>query len=243
MKPKIRPAKMPQDFTMNGVRELCRLAKNGNSIALALAWHGATELAKAVFEVAEREPVRLDKLARSSLYMPSVLSCSTSFNKATAKFVARLKLSADCATGYRPNSRLDSLVTRFLIERFETFEESRKSVQHFARVFQKSRKVKKKFPTLERHLVENLAFAPEDLRFLNLGTLNDETVKKWWEDIFKPLCEDETTIDEIRGTPLYGELSRAGRSPKEYQIRAELKRRCQDALERLAAQNPPSENT
>lgn len=246
MKPKprakTRPVKMPQGFTMDSVRELCRLARKGNPIALTLAWHGATQLAKTVLAAAEREPKQLERLARSSLYMPSVLSSSTAFNNATAKVVKHLKLSADCATGHRPKSRLDSLMTRFVVENYEVFEQTRREIQHFASAYQKSRKAKKKFRTLERHLVENLAFASEDLRFLNLGPLSNETVEKWWKEIFKPLCEDELTMDEIRGTPLYKQISDATEKT-DYDIRNELKRRCQDALERLAAQNPPSENT
>jgi hypothetical protein len=206
---KMRLVKMPHGFTMDGVRELCRLARKGNPIAMTLAWHGATQLAKTVLAAAEREPKQLERLARSSLYMPSVLSCSKSFNRATAEIAERLKLSADCATGHRPNSRLDSLVTCFVTERFEAFEQTRREVQHFAAVYRNSRRLKKKSRTLERHLVENLAFAPEDMRFLKLGALSSETVESWWQEVFKPHCEDGLTMDEIRGTALYKELSRA----------------------------------
>lgn len=227
---------------MDGVRELCRLARKGNPIALTLAWHGATQLAKTVLAAAEREPKQLERLARSSLYMPSVLSCSKSFNRATAEIVERLKLSADCATGHRPNSRLDSLTTRFVTEHFEAFEQTRTEIQHLARAYRNSRKLKKSSRALERHLVDNLAFAPEDLRFLKLGALSSATVESWWQEVFKPHC-DERAMDEIRGTPLHEELRKATDSPKDYEVRNELKRRCQAVLQRLAAQNPPLEKT
>lgn len=242
MKPKTHPVKMPPDFTMNGVRELCRLAEKGNTIALTLAWHGTTELAKMILRIAQKEPERLEVLARNSLYMPSVLSASKSFNNATARSAEVLKLSANCAVGHRPKSRLDSLMTRFVVENYEVFERTRIEVQHFAHAYQVNRKIKKKFLTVQKYLEKNHAFSQDDLRLLGLGPLNQATAGDWWKQLFKPLCEDELTMDDIRDTPLYKQISDAT-DKTDYDIRNELKRRCQDALERLATQNSPPEIT
>ena len=220
-------------FDLTNVREICRLARQGNGMALALAWHAATELGKLVVEIAEREPGRLSALAQKSLYMPAVLSSSKSFNKDAAKVVERLNLSTNCATGQRPNSRLESLTTRLVVELFEDFEHARQAVQHFASMYRQSSPLKRKFRTVECYLIDHLGFDADDLRLLKLGTLNTATVPDWWESVFKPCLADGRTMDMDRLTPLFKSF-RVAKCYKDYEVKDELKRRCQDALERLA---------
>ncbi len=148
-----RPAvKMPGEFARDGVRSICRLAKRGNPVALSLERHGATELAEAIVGIAEREPAKLKKLARSVRHMPSLLSCSASRNKEIAKLARRLELSADCPAGNRPDLRFDSLTTRFTVQLFEGFERQRRQVQFGADVYRRQRTRRKELRSCEPRL-------------------------------------------------------------------------------------------
>ena len=40
--------RLPHNFRLDGAREICRLARNGNQVALALAWRAATELTETI---------------------------------------------------------------------------------------------------------------------------------------------------------------------------------------------------
>lgn len=252
-------AKMPQDFTMDGVRSVCRLAKKGNLVALSYVWHGATELAETILEIAELKPQQLIDLARRSLYMPALVSRSKSYNRKVADIAKALNLAGDSAASAEPARRLDSLITQFVVRRFEVTEQERKEVQLFAEVFRRTRAKKK----LAGRVDASEHFG--DRQLLKLGPLNSESVDAWWTIVFKPHLEDDFTILQLHGTPLYRELSRCNKAqktsrvlsgfdgdrklytkvskPKDYLVKDELKRRCQDALEHLATSLDSSKPT
>ncbi|HEY5232802.1 MAG TPA: hypothetical protein VIK35_04630 [Verrucomicrobiae bacterium] len=284
-----------QHFTLSNVRELCRLASNGNQIALALAWSAATELSQTILKIASTPPLErvkqprkmirikrigrvnhwrrlkgLKKIARRSLYMPSVLSRSKSFNNLMARLPEKLNLSKNLAASNQPNLRLDSPTTRFTVELFERFNDTRTGIQQFANAYRNQPDLKKKLRqgmkvsvpgrktpvkwscrTLDDYLVKHLDFCPEDLSLLELGRLGSATYPDWWNKVFKPHLEKDYAMHLLRGTPLHRQLCaaldvKASDRFHDSKIREELKRRCQDALERLAKSldpsKPPPEN-
>jgi len=107
------------------------------------------------------------------------------------------------------------------------------------------------YRTLEDYLVKLQGFYAEDLRLLDLEPLNSATVNDWWNKVFKPHLEDDWTMLQLRGTPLHRKICascdvKVNDWRKDYLVKDELKRRCQDSLERLAksldSSKPPPEN-
>jgi hypothetical protein len=175
---------------MDGVREICRLARKGNVVAVALAWHGGTQLAQCIEDIAGRNPEWLEKIASSETYMPSVLSSSTSFNNKRVLLPESLGLAHSTASGSKSNLRLDSPTTQLVVECFEQAERTRQSIQHFARMHKMLRPKPKQLPKLEDYLLGHLGFEPSDLPLKDLDALSEQTFEEWWRKVFEPWLED-----------------------------------------------------
>lgn len=97
--------------------------------------------------------------------------------------------------------------------------------------------------TLNRYLVDQCGFSSEQLVYKSLPNFTRRSARLWWEKALKPFLSSENTLNSIRRAhPVFykkltdAAVNRKDGSSKDYKIRDELKKRCRQALFRLARQ-------
>jgi len=244
------------------------LLKYGRDYPLATAWHVASQLAKAIHDLALDESLSED--ARDSLvdiggknfFLPSLRSRNRKFTFDFEKVADVVQLSDFCAVKMDEESlaRLDTPVTMFVAEMLEGIERLRQQAQQarfqlaLHRFNEKAQLNKRKDgerPDLakvtkaELKTALNLDYPTEQiplmLECLCLQDLNTDTVEQWTK-VICAIVDDPETLKRLVRTRLYQILAK-GNDGKEYKMRDELKLRVKQALKSSLVPKPTDTST
>jgi len=142
-------------------------------------------------------------------------------------------LSSTLKLNRKTKLRLCTPATRLVLNFMVNAIKTRAEMLHALEVFN--------FPQEMRDgcLVEKCKFRPEQLVYKDVPEFTEATSSIWWKKVVKPYLERPETLNSVaRNDPrFYGEITQAAMragSSKDFQIKDELKKRCQAALINLA---------
>jgi len=242
------------------IYELCRLVKIGREDPVFVTWLGATELSKAIHDLAltaspaDESMFSLQKIAGREIYMPSLRAKGKKFDYDFKEVADKIGLSLQSAvnTGWtwrqagfksedgKVKFDLNSLVTQFVvsfIERTAYLQSITRESEAWLRGSQKRNPAKYTKTTLKDHLRRKYDDdqVSELMSWHTLPKFSRATIDKFWKQTLKPYLEKPETLEQLKGNSLYKELEDAT-DGKDYQMRDILKKRCKQALKPLLKQ-------
>lgn len=225
------------------MKSVSNFARAGEYSMIHTSWFLALELCEAIHDIALDRPDRIESLARSSLFMPSLRARPKNFVYDFPSIANATHLSEDCLFAAHAKSahHLDKHPTRFVAEILRGMAYSINSLNFHKRSFaifqDHAAKGVKGFEqyasmSFEKWLVDSYHAYPHEIHYDKLPPLTKSSVPIWWKEAVK--SEVERNFEKVKHTRFYKELQAATETGKDYEVLDELKRRCRQALRSLA---------
>lgn len=224
------------------MESVSRFARAGDRNMIHAAWFLALQFSETIHDIALDRPDRLEWLAKSSFFMPSLRAKQENFRYDFPKIAKDTHLSEECLFQPRIHNppQLDRNSTRFVadilqdmastIQRLKFHKHTHALfLEHAAKGIAEFQKYADM--PLEKWLLDSCYFKPHQLHYDELPPLTKKTVPEWWNMAIAG--EVERRFEKMKGTRFHAELQ-AGNG-KDYDVKAEYKHRCKQALEGLAA--------
>jgi hypothetical protein len=228
------------------IREVSNCVRVGHHDAVHTAWSGGETLAEAIHDLALTKPGALKRYARGEIFLPSLRARSKVYTHDFEEVSKAIELSEDCVidTGEAALHQLDSAATRFTAQVLQKIADWKQTVEFEERRlagYQAQANAEPGGPfgqfrgmSFEDYWRRKYPLNPEAPGYRTLPPLTKKTAPEWYEKAVKPYLIRAETLEQIKGTPLYAELCMATTSGKDFEVRDELKRRCQPKVRALA---------